>query len=518
MRRLIIIMVTLAVLAAAYFGFQQLQTRRAQAALQELQTEPAKKGSLTATVGATGSVRSNQSATLIWQTSGTVAEVLVAVGDHVEVGQELASLQQTSLPQSVILAQAELVSAQKALEDLLETQIPRAQAMQAVEEAERALNDLLNNFPLQQAQAQLALVDAREVLEEAERKRNNLNYARASQSVINAAEADYILAQNEVEQLRKEFNKVSGRADDDPVRALALTRLSAAEQKRDAALRNLNWYKGTPSEEEIAEADANVALAQARLTEAQAEWERVKDGPDPAEVALLEAQLADARREWERLKNGADPDDIAAAEARVAAAQATLDTVMIRAPFAGTVTAANVKPGDQVSPGLVAFQVDDLSRLLVDVEVSEVDINRIKLGQPVVLTFDAILGREFHGEVVEVGVVGRAVQGTVNFGITVALDDADEGVKPGMTAAVNIVVNELTDVLLVPNRAVRVREGNRVVYVLRNGQPEPVKITLGASSETVSEILDGDIEVGDPIVLNPPAEPIFFGGPPGGGP
>ena len=73
-----------------------------------------------------------------------------------------------------------------------------------------------------------------------------------------------------------------------------------------------------------------------------------------------------------------------------------------------------------------------------------------------------------------------------------------------MTAAVNVVVSQLDDVLIVPNRAVRVKEGERVVYVLRDGAPVPVQVTLGASSDTHSEILAGDLKVGDRIVLNPP--------------
>jgi HlyD family secretion protein len=86
----------------------------------------------------------------------------------------------------------------------------------------------------------------------------------------------------------------------------------------------------------------------------------------------------------------------------------------------------------------------------------------------------------------------------------VELIDADASVKPGMTAAVNIVVNQLQDVLLVPNRAVRVQEGKRVVYVLREGMPQPVEVELGASSETSSQVVGGELQEGEAILLNPP--------------
>ena len=88
-----------------------------------------------------------------------------------------------------------------------------------------------------------------------------------------------------------------------------------------------------------------------------------------------------------------------------------------------------------------------------------------------------------------------------------------------MTAAVNIVVLQIEDVLLVPNRAVRVRDGERLVYILEEGNLEPVPIRLGVSSEVYSQVLEGDLQVGDEIVLNPPlvfdtngGPPTFFGG------
>ena len=151
---------------------------------------------------------------------------------------------------------------------------------------------------------------------------------------------------------------------------------------------------------------------------------------------------------------------------------------------------------------------------MVDVEVSEVDINRVAVGQSVVLTFDAILATEYEGEVVEVSPVGNSAQGLVNFRVTIKVVDPDPNVRPGMTAAVNIVVNQLEDVLLVPNRAVRVVDGQRVVYVLKSGELEMVQIVLGASADLYSEVLSGDLQRGDDVVLNPPSEFMTMGGPP----
>ena len=215
---------------------------------------------------------------------------------------------------------------------------------------------------------------------------------------------------------------------------------------------------------------------------------------------------------YDRLTSG-NTADIAAAQARVDAAKATLNLARVVAPFGGIVTEADTLPGDQVSAGTMAFRIDDLSSLLVDVEVSEVDINNISVGQSVSLTFDAVLNCEYHGEVVEVANVGNNVSGVVNFTVTVELTDPDEFVKPGMTAAVNIVVKEENNVLLIPNRAVRLVNSERTVYILVDGKPKPVKVTLGSSSGVDSVLANGDIKEGDPIILNPPA---VNGGPFGG--
>jgi HlyD family secretion protein len=149
----------------------------------------------------------------------------------------------------------------------------------------------------------------------------------------------------------------------------------------------------------------------------------------------------------------------------------------------------------------------------VDVEVSEVDINSVSLDQTVSLSFDAILDKDYHGKVVQVARAGNDVNGVVSFTVTVELTDADEQVKPGMTAAVNITVREMLDVLLVPNRAVRLVDGSRVVYLLVENQPVKTEISLASSSDTMSVVAEGDINEGDVVILNPPIE---FG--PGGGP
>jgi HlyD family secretion protein len=432
----------------------------------EFQTVEATRGSLRATVGASGVVEADQEAILTFQTTGTVDQVLVEVGSTVERGDILVTLEQSSLSAQIILAQADLVAAQDALDALFDT--------------ESAL-----------AGAELVLAQARDEYEAAVYRRDVLQEGnRASGETIAATEANLILAQNEVDRAQDEYSKYSGRPEDDPVRALARSNLAAAREKRDSIQRQLNWYLGYPSDIDQAILDAEVKLALSKLEEAEEEVDQLQSGPDA--------------------------DEIASAQAGVAAAEATLELAQITAPFSGTITAVEVKPGDRVSTNQPAVHLFDLDPLFVQADITEVDINKVQIGQAVILNFDAVLGKQYEGEVVEVGLTGMPVQGIVNFGLKIELKIPGGEIHPGLTAAVNVVVSEIEDALLVPNRAVRVEDGQRVVFVSRGGALEAVPVELGATSESFSEVIGGDLVEGDLIILNPPVE-FEPGGGPGGG-
>lgn len=430
------------------------------------QTTPVVVGDLTAYVGATGTVRSNQSAVMSWQTTGTVGTVSVNKGDAVKKNDLLVGLDTTSLSQALILAQTDLTTAKTNLDNVMDNSQARANA-------------------------ELALAQAQKAVDDAQKNTRSLQYQRASQETIDIARANLILAEQAVDDAEIAYDRNKNRSETDIQYANALSRLASARQKRDQAQYNLNYAEGLPTTLDIQEVNAKLNQANANLLAAQKSYDRIKDGPNP--------------------------DDVAAAQARVDSAQAVLNTIRLIAPFDGTVTMVNAHVGDQVSPGIKAIQIDDLSTMLVDVQVSEVDINRVQVDQPVTLTFDAIPNKEYNGKVNEVGLVGAVTTGSVNFTVTVAITDADADIKTGMTAAVNVAVDQVKGALLVPNAAVRVVNGKRVVYILENGSPKAVDLTLGASSNTQSEILNSTLKQGDPIVLNPPAVSTLRMGPGGPG-
>jgi HlyD family secretion protein len=481
-RRWITIAVIVGIIAAAvwFVGVPMLRAN-AQAGATTYQTQPLAPGDITATVGATGNVHSAQSVVLSWQTTGTVSKVNVVLGQQVKAGDVLAELAQTSLPQNVIAAQAQLTTDQESLTTLLNSTTPRANAEQA-------------------------LITAEQNLVNAQKAAQSKQYQQASPQTIAIAQANLIQAQSALDDATTIYNRNKSRNANDPTYAAALSQFAAAQQKFQQAQYNLQYAQSLPDPLTVQAANAAVDVAQAAVQDAQANWEKVKNGPNPA--------------------------DVAAAQAKVAGDQATIDEARITAPISGTITAVNSQVGDLIAQGATssggstatAFEVDDYSHIYTDIQVSEVDINNVKKGQAVQVTFDAIPNQTYPGTVSNISQVGVISSGVVNFDVTVQIDSKDPQIKPGMTASASIVTMQLTNVPIVPVRAVRAINGRQVVYVLRSGVPVPVAVTLGPSSTAGSQLVSGNLRLGDPIILNPPSATAtnrpggLFGGLFGGGP
>jgi HlyD family secretion protein len=432
----------------------------AQTSLPPYHTAKVQKDDLFTTVDANGTVRSKQSAVLVWQTTGVVGQANVTRGQIVSTDDVLAQLKDTSLPQSIILARANIVAAQKTLDNLLNTSVARANA-------------------------ELALMKTQKTLDDAIKAQRSKQFQVASPETIDIAHANLISANDALDKAEKIFNSNSQRDESDVVFAAALAMYARARQIQTVAQYNYEYVKGLPNSLDVQTANATVDVAQANLTAAKQEWERVKDGPNQ--------------------------QDIAAAQAQVAAAQAILDMAFIKAPFTGTVTVANSKVGDQVAPATVAFQIDDLSHLYVDMDVSELDFPLVRIGLPVTLTLDAFPDNTYQGKISDMAIVGKNISGTVYYTVTVeitsqeATDRSEIRIHPGMTAAATITLNEMKGAILLPKKAVTKLGNTQVVYLLKDDQPVPVTVALGISSGDLVQVTAGALEEGDLVIISPVA-------------
>jgi HlyD family secretion protein len=453
--------IVLAVLVAAFFGIRAYQASQADATLQSLETQTVKRGSLTASVGATGTIKARQQATLSFAINGRVKSINVKTGDAVSADQALAEMDPAYYPQQVISAQIDLVNAQKAMDDLLRSNTSLAQAQVDVNAAQKSYDDFADTYS--RLSKNYYADDLTRAKKELQTAQAYLDYLRShneggfkAQFLIERAYLDYIKALQVYQEVEGNFES-AGRLG---------------------------------------------------MTAAQSDIEKAK-----ADMDLAKAKLADAQATFDRLKNGVPAGDLAAAKARIDAANSVLRQTRITAPFDGTILAVDVLPGDLVNAGTVAFTVADIRELYVSLPIAEVDYTRVQYGQIATFSLDALQGKTYHGAVTEVGLTAGTNQNAVSYPVKVVLTDADATVLPGMTAAVDIQVTRLDNVILVPNRAVRTSDGSRIVYVIKNSTLTPITVTLGSSNDTESEVIRGLAE-GDIIVLNPPTSLFSLGGPP----
>ena len=363
----------------------------------QLEAEPIEE--FVPVISATGEVVPVRWALLGAPTSGIVAELLVGRGDLVQAGEPLARLGDRQAAEAVLAAaRLELVTAQQALQNL---------------QAEAGV---------QATQAQLELANARDAQEDAEYKwRVQQQGNRASPEAVRAAEARLLLAEERLDEAKGDYDEFSGRPSDDPGRAAALLNWENARQARDAALRNLNWYKGHPTEVQQAVLDAELAVAEARVAEAEREWEKRRDGVAADELALAEARLTNA-------------------QAQVAAAEAALADLEIRASFAGTVSEVYIRDSEWVTMGAPVLLLADLSGLQVETtDLSELDVARIQTGDAATVSFDALPDTLVAGTVASIA--PKAAEGAgVNYTVVVDLAEIPAQLRWEMTAFVDIEV------------------------------------------------------------------------------
>jgi HlyD family secretion protein len=421
------------------------------------QTVDVQLGTLTSMVEGTGTVESALSANLTWQTSGQVEKVNAQIGDQVQAGDVLASMLQSSLTQSAL--ESNLVTAQESLAELT--------SPEAIANAKLAVTTAQANV----TNAQIAL--------------NNQQYWK-NNALIQDQYANLVIAKANLDKAQAAYDSANvGTYINNSGEAALYQALYNAQQTYNTAEFNYSLYSQKPTQRQLDEAQATLDLAKATLTEAQNYVAALTGGEVPADATgtsllkLKQAKLA------------------------VQTAQANLDATKLTAPFDGTITQANAISQAVVSPGTQAFRLDNLSNLVVAVQVIEIDINSIKIGQPATITFDAIPNKTYNGKVVEADLAGTAGQNSVNYTVTVKVTDADAQVKPGMSANVSIITNQVANALLVPSTAILTdSNGKPYVTLVQNGMLTTVQVTVGATSDTMSQITSDNLKEGDTIVLS----------------
>ncbi len=195
--------------------------------------------------------------------------------------------------------------------------------------------------------------------------------------------------------------------------------------------------------------------------------------------------------------------DIASYRAQVAQAVAARDKAYLRAPIDGQITKIHKKPGELVSGADVVINL--LSpHYEIQVDIAEVDVPKIKIGDKVVVTLDAFgPDTKFNGEVAVIDPASTLIQDVVYYKVRIRLDDTKQSVKPGMTANVSVATAQKENTLFVPARTIRTRDdGSRYVRVLVGVNEEERDVKLGLrGNEGKTEILSG-VSEGENIIVS----------------
>ncbi|MFH1583478.1 MAG: HlyD family efflux transporter periplasmic adaptor subunit [Candidatus Falkowbacteria bacterium] len=177
-------------------------------------------------------------------------------------------------------------------------------------------------------------------------------------------------------------------------------------------------------------------------------------------------------------------------------AQAALADYTIKAPFDGVIGTVNLKVGDAAS-GVIATLMT--KQHIAEISLNEVDVAKIKIGNKATLTFDAIDDLSISGQVAEIDALGTVTQGVVTYNVKIVFDTQDERVKSGMSANATIIIDSKVDVLLAPSSAIK-NDGSDYAEMLDNlGQPQKKPVVIGASDDTMTEIISG-VNEGDKII------------------
>jgi len=291
---------------------------------------------------------------------------------------------------------------------------------------------------------------------------------------------------------------------------------------------------------------ARLASAKAKVTETQATFEEKKN--DYERKKGLAARQVTSVQDLDAAKAAFDRAEAsvisAKADVGVAEAQLNLDVTnlskaRIVSPIDGIVLKRNVDPGQTVASSLqapVLFSLaEDLKRMELQVDIDEADVGTVSEGQAATFSVDAHPNRRFPAKIRVLRFGSEIVQGVVTYKGVLTIDNSELLLRPGMTATATITVEDVKDALLVPNAALRFapvanqaaadnrsfldrlmpgrprnrpvtqRDGvgrSRQVWVLRNGEPVPVRVVIGSTDGRKTVVVQGDLKPADKVIVD----------------
>lgn len=480
-------------------------------------TEPAQKQSLSVTVTGTGTIKPNDDYRATTLLRGEILSAPFEEGDLVEKDQVLFTLDPTdaennirSAESGVERARLNLEQAQLSYNNLLKTQRDNADDMAIEANATGTVSKLyIKVGDTVGAGTPIAEIVDRDVME------LTVPFHRAVAQTLTVGQAAAVTVTGTAAILPGTVSEVgyvdSVTAGGAVVRDVTIrvnnpgtldTSSTGTAQIGDAACANPGRFANKEAKQLTAMASGKVETLSVkegdRVTKDQRlgsfELPDMQSQIDNASVSVRSAELA-----------------LSDAEESLRIARDLLDDYTISSPITGTVIEKNYKAGDNIdatSGGGYMAVIYDMSRMTFDMNVSELDVSKLKVGQNVTFTSDALEGQTFTGHVDKININGTTMNGSTNYPVTVVVDNG-EGLYPGMNVSATILVEEVGEALAVPVEAVQ--RGNVVMVapaaaLNKDGELTDVTkieertVELGRGNSEFIEVLSG-VEEGEIICV-----------------
>ena len=343
------------------------------------------------TVLAEGHLEPVTSSWLSFQTSGRVEAVLVAEGDTVKKGQPLVKLEGSDRAEMDLkAAQSAQFLAQQTLNDARNSSSMRAAAELKLAQAQRSYNTALSNY-------------------------YDRNKLQGNSKEIGLYDAKVTLAQDKVDKLQKKLDGMGDYSDSDVQKAAIIADLNQAKIDLDNIKKLKDYYNDVPDSLDVQTLTAQLDMAKAALSDAQRDFNRVKDGMSKESLAEIQAS-ADA------------------AQAQAADAQWAYDQLVLTAPYDGVFVQCDLTEGTFVVAGQKAALVGDFSHWMIETsDLDELGVAQIDTSKPVAITADALPGENFTGTVERVLQSYTDKNGDILYTAKVRLDKSDPKLRWGMT-------------------------------------------------------------------------------------
>jgi multidrug resistance efflux pump len=339
-------------------------------------------------------------ATLSFAASGEVVEVLVQEGELVSAGQVIAHLGGKQQAEATLkTAELELLSAQQALQDLYDTQ-------EAVEN-----------------QAFFDLQTASQAEWDAQRKLDSITGDRL-QNEIAGAEAQLVLAENQLESANDNYDEYKDEPEDNTTRAFYQVQLTEAQRAYNEAVQQLDDLQGEGYTFILQQAQDSLAAAETQRELSEKHYLDVSQGPDAGTLDVASARVS-------------------VAETNLATAQAILEHYDLRAPANGKLVESNLNVGELITMGQPVAKWADISEWYVETtDLTEIDIVNIEVGQAVEVIADAQPDERMNGTVTAIQDTFQEVRGDITYVTRIKLEDAVPGLRWGMTVLVNFLTQK----------------------------------------------------------------------------